>query len=440
MRFAFRIVSQSLVVLSLAMQATMVSANIDSLLRAQELLNHGQSGSALAILLAIEPELAGDTRFDYLFGLALFEEGETGKAIFALRRAVENNPDFAAARLDLARAYFSEQRFSDARSQLLVLRDQNPPPTAQKEIRNLLDQIDSRLEPGKNKYEAYLQLAGGFDGNANAATDTSRFLGFILDPESRETDSPYGSLSLGAQVQRPMNSGLVWRSRADLGQKNYPDAPFVNTTLGSLRSSVRKVKDQISYSGGVMAYRLNTDDKLNSQGVSIDGDYERALSQQTYWRVFGKLSAIRYADEQDVRDVNQYLVGSSASRVFGISNNGNLGATLLLGMDDARLAASKYNRNIYGLQLFVAWNFNNNVRIQTVAGGSQSDYDDVFFPQQVNEKRRDTLAQVTLSLTWKINRDWLFNYSYSQMKNNSNVDIFSFDRNVTGFSFRRIWR
>ena len=71
---------------------------------------------------------------------------------------------------------------------------------------------------------------------------------------------------------------------------------------------------------------------------------------------------------------------------------------------------------------------------------SRSAYDDVFFPQQTNQDRRDTLSQITLRVSWKINRHWLLNYSYSHQKNNSNVQIFGYDRDVTGVSLRRILR
>lgn len=415
-------------------------ASDDSLREAQRMLNLGQPAQALEILSPMESQLAGESHFDYLYGLALFETGHTGKAIFALQRTVDNDPSFAAARLDLARVFFIEDQLAEARSHLLILRDQNPPPAARREIRNLLARIDSRTRPGENRYQAYTEIAMGFDSNANAATDTSSFLGFVLDPESRETDSPYASYAIGGEIQRPLEPGLIWSARADLGQRNYPDASFVNTTLGSIRSRIRKVADTTQYSGGLMAYRLNTDGKLNSQGIGLEGDYQRRLNGKTYFGLLGKLTMIRYADNQDVRDVDQFLVGSTISRVFGASGLGNAGATLLLGRDNARQSGSKYSRYIAGLRAFVAWNFSNKVRIQTMAGISRSEYDDVFFPQQTNQDRRDTLSQITLRVSWKINPHWLLNYSYSHQKNNSNVQIFGYDRDVTGVSLRRILR
>ncbi|MCH6572481.1 MAG: tetratricopeptide repeat protein [Proteobacteria bacterium] len=433
-------ICKSLIAILALVYTGVAMASDDGLRKAQQMLNLGQPAQALAILSPMEPQLAGDSRFDYLFGLALLETGHTGKAIFALQRTVDDDPSFAAARLDLARAFFVEENMVEARSHLLILRDQNPPTAAQREIRNLLARIDSRARPGKNRYQAYTEFATGFDSNANGATDTSSFLGFVLDPESRETDSPYAAYSIGGEIQRPFENGLIWNTRADLGQRNYPDASFVNTTLGSIRSRIRRLGDTTLYSGGLMAYRLNTDGKLNSQGIGLEGDYQRKLNRKTYFSLLGKLTMIRYADNQDIRDVDQFLVGSTISRVFGAAGLGNAGATLLLGRDNARLSNSKYSRYITGLQVYVGWNFNSKTRIRTMVGISRSQYDDVFFPQQVNQDRRDTLSQITLRLTWKIDRHWLLNYSFSHQKNNSNVEIFGFDRNVAGVSLRRILR
>lgn len=440
MQDSFLGMTRRLILLGLMLAATTALADDATLSNAQAMLNQGQHEQALALLSPLEPELAGNLQFDYLYGLALLESGESGRAIFALERAVVTDPGFAAARLELARAYFLEGSLEQARTELVILRNQNPPPAARLVINNLLADIDSRLEPDRNQYQGFVTLGAGYDSNANAATDASRFLGFILDPDSRETPSAYGSIGGGGRIQHPLAKGVVWDTRGDLIKRNYPDASFVNTTLISLRSNIRRVHLNGSYSGGMTAYRLNTDGSLNNQGISLEGAYNRNIGPRMQWGALGKLTAIRYDSSQDVRDVNQFLLGGAMSRAFGDQGRGSYGGTLLLGRDDATEANSKYSRDLAALRLFGGWSFNEAVRIDVSGGYSQSNYDEVFFPQDLDEKREDTLGFVTVSLSWQVNPRWRLMYSVSYQNNDSNVSIFSYDRNVAGISVQRIWR
>ena len=428
------------ILLSLVLAAWTANANEQTLREAQSLLNQGQSQGALELLAPHEPQLAGNPQFDYLYGLALLESGDTGRAVFALERAVAADPGFAAARLELARAYFAEGDLDLARDELVILRGQNPPPAARLVIDNLFADIDSRLQPGTNQYEGSVVFGAGFDSNANAATDASRFLGFVLDPQSRETPSVFASVGGGGRIRRPLATGVVWDTRGDLLQRNYPDATFVNTTLASLRSSIRRVHQGGSYSGGLTAYRLNTDGSLNNEGVSLEGNYNRNLGPRMQWGLIGKYTAIRYDTAQQVRDVDQILGGGALSRAFGDQDKGSYGGTFLFGRDEATETASRYSRDLYGLRLFMGWSFNENVRLQIVGGYSRSEYDSVFFPQESTQARKDSLSNLTLNLSWQINPRWSAVYNVTYQDNDSNVPIFAYDRGVVGVTLRRVWR
>ena len=82
------------------------SATEDVLQSAQKLLQDGYSIRAYDLLQTFEDELAGNTEYDYLYGVAALDSGEPRKAIFAFQRAVMTDPNFAGARMELARAYF----------------------------------------------------------------------------------------------------------------------------------------------------------------------------------------------------------------------------------------------------------------------------------------------------------------------------------------------
>ncbi len=98
---------------------------------AQSMINAGDSLQALDLLSPHEEEYAGDKQFDYLYGLALLDTGEASNAVFAFQRALAVEPNFAGARLELARSYFDMGQMQRAQREFLLLNNQSPPAPTQ---------------------------------------------------------------------------------------------------------------------------------------------------------------------------------------------------------------------------------------------------------------------------------------------------------------------
>src|SRR6185312_3681731 len=74
--------------------------------QAESLLAEKKAAAAYALLETHELDLAGTPLYDYLLGLAALDSGHANDAAFALERVVSIQPDFAGARIELARAQF----------------------------------------------------------------------------------------------------------------------------------------------------------------------------------------------------------------------------------------------------------------------------------------------------------------------------------------------
>ncbi len=97
--------------------------------KATSLVNKGKANEAFKLLAPLEFELAGNTDYDYLFGIAALESGKPVKASLALERVLTIKPDFAGARVDLGRAYFAIGNYLKARQEFnIVLKQPNRPP------------------------------------------------------------------------------------------------------------------------------------------------------------------------------------------------------------------------------------------------------------------------------------------------------------------------
>ena len=141
-RRAFQTVT--LCVLMVASSGT-VHAQQAEIARAQQLLNQNKPAEAYEYLAPFEDRYAGDVDFDYVLGISALDSGKSDKATLAFERVLAVNPNFAGARLDMARAYFQLGDADRAKAEFLTVRELNPPQQALAVIKQYLDAIDKKI-------------------------------------------------------------------------------------------------------------------------------------------------------------------------------------------------------------------------------------------------------------------------------------------------------
>ncbi|NQX93453.1 MAG: tetratricopeptide repeat protein [Erythrobacter sp.] len=90
---------------------------------ASEAATSDQKEKAYQALSAAAEQRAGDPAFDYQLGLLSIDTGRYGEAIIALQRVLAMQPDNAAARAELARAYALAGDIDTARDQFATVVD-----------------------------------------------------------------------------------------------------------------------------------------------------------------------------------------------------------------------------------------------------------------------------------------------------------------------------
>lgn len=149
--------------------------------QARTLLEAGRPVQAYEILAAREFEFAGNTDYDHLLGIAALDAGRPDRATLALERVLAAQPDFAGARLDIARAYFAMGDMQRARSEFETVAKQSPPPAARATIDRYLKAIDERTETRRTRLSGYVDGALGKDSNVNNATAQSQLYVPLFD-------------------------------------------------------------------------------------------------------------------------------------------------------------------------------------------------------------------------------------------------------------------
>jgi len=417
----------------------MAVPDIDVMKQAERLLNQGQPVQAAALLQGYQAQLQDQREFSYLFGLALFESGRAAEAIPFLERATSDDPLFAGARIELARAYYTDGRYQDAQTQFEYLAAQSPPPAARRAIDEYLAAIDLKLAQFRWRDSWRLEPSLGYDSNANAATELNDFLGFTLDQRSREAESAFLDLKGRGDFSRILGGGRVVELGAEMQTRVYPEATFVNSIGVVGRAGMRWAMDGETRAINLRTYRLHVDGDYNNQGLSVEGSWDRSFDAMTRTGVFSRLGVLRFDDAFSNRDVNQFLLGVTGTRVLDQSRRGLVTLSGILGIDDAIEGDSLYGRDMFGVRLYTAWRFGQSLAGRLSAGWQRSNYDKAFFEQVDTAPRRDTLADISASVALRHGRFLETSAGVSYSKNDSSVELFSYDRWIIYLSLTRGW-
>lgn len=406
--------------------------------RAQALLNANRPAQALAVLEPLEAERAGDPDFDYLLALATLDAGAPAKATMIFERLLLISPAFHGARIDLARAYFQLERYADAQREFETALANAPPPRARQLIEDYLARIKARTR--KLRFARFIDIStrAGYDSNVNSATEANEFLGFNLNPISREQDSEFfeAGIKLGGAMR--LRPALKLDGRVNVQVRRNPQASFADSEVFSGALRLRHERAGQRRTIAVQAYGLRLDGDSNSSAANVVGDWQFRIGQSWWLGPLARFGIVRYEDSLQIKDANQWALGATASWQFGTSGQGALNASLLGGHDDPRDAASRYERDFIRLSGSLNWRFHERVAGMLSASYEDSDYDTVFFEQAFTQPRSDITYRGRGTLDWRMTRRWHLSHSLSYTLNVTDISVFEYERFELGLGLRYV--
>lgn len=406
---------------------------------ARRLIAGNRPADAYRLLAQHERSLAGQTLYDYLYGIAALDAGHAGDAVTALERLVANDPASASARLELGRAYYESGDRAAADRQFRTLIAGNPPPS----IRDTATAYLQAMQPAAARaggWTGAFEFGSGYDSNANAATSERTFLGITLDPDNVKTSSPFVQLGGWLDHALPVGQASRLATQARIGHRWNPDAGFVDQTIASLDTTLRVGDGPTTFSIGGGGYYGLLDGDSHHWGAALD----LALSHDfgDGWRATGLLRAgiLRYDNQfssLSPLEVNQQLAGFSLQRAAG---TGYFGVTLFAGTDDPRESGSAYGNDRLGIRLQAGSQLASGHGLGVQFGYQEVDYDDT--PGFFGTDRSDDnwFAAITGEI-----RDWpvagmALVPRLTWYNNDSNIPLYQYNRIEFGLTLRRSFR
>ena len=409
---------------------------------ARKQIVEGKPAKAYALLEPYEFEQAGNTKFDYLLGLAALNSGQAGKASLILERVLEVDPLYAAARVDLGRAYYLLGDSERARGEFTRAQALNPPPPALATIRQYLRAIDTPYTKPLTRLSSYFDAGTGYNSNVNNATTQNQITVpalldtvFTLNSANVKTGDGYLGLAAGGEAIHPISPDWSLYAAVDMRSRNdlkYSRFDYISLD-GRVGASFDKNAEQ--FQGGLVAGQFDQGGTVNRNSTGFNAEWRHTYNAANQTVLFGQHINYRYPDptlapnnfDQTIAGLGwMHVFTDGRSTVFSSVYGGNEHDTNL------RIDGGK---SIQGVRL--SWQASIGERLDLYAsGGIQwGKYNRTNSAFLVI--RDDRQADLTVGLTYRYVPNWILRPQISLIQNQSNIIVNRYDQADFSLTLRR---
>lgn len=400
----------------------------------ERLLDTGSTGRAYELAESRAAKEAGDPEFDFLFALAALAVGHPERAVFALERVLFLHPQNDRVRLELARAQFLLGNYPEARTQFELVLTHRPPTNVRDQVKLFLAKIREQEKAVRPSFHVYANINAGHDTNVNSATADSAVsvpaLGqVLLDENSQELEDDFVELEIGGEVLRPISKKKILFGKVSFSTRDNSDTDEFDTDILGLRGGISFVGKNSILRVPLQFEQLNLDGEDFRQLFITGIEWERPLTRMDRLAVFGQLGSIEYPDE-DFRDVDLVLLGTAWTHNFGQANRlislGIYFGDEKAGSDDPDVFREHWGRDYTGVYGRFNWNFTPRQTFYLSASFQTIEHD---APDPVfGDVRDEDLAQITAGWRWQWQPKWTINVELSHYNNDSNLELYSYER------------
>ena len=405
-------------------------ADDDVLTKAKALHQKGQTQQAYQLLQSNADEYAGTFEYDYLLGQTAIDAGQPLEAVFALERVIDQHPDFAPARAEIARAYFLIGENEAAKAEFKQAQKADMPADSKKLIASYLSTIDERILGGTSDSSLYISAGLGYDSNVNSATSTSQIAipTGILTLENPEADTPVGLLQGGGRFSHAIKSHINVYGNADLRLYEAFDESDFSTQIIDGVIGLHFLQGVNQYRVSLVTQIFALDGSANRNLIGLNSQWQRSIDAANQFTLFGQYASLRFPDASRL-DVNQLSIGGTWLHVFASSYQPIAYFTGYYGdeKEQTSIAGSEFvGREYFGLRTGLQLKTSARLVWSGVFTYQQSEHggDSPLF----GKTREDDFINLTIGADYLFYGGWTLRPEISYSNNDSNLEINSYDR------------
>ena len=413
--------------------------------KADVLMKQGKPAEAYSLLEPYEFQLSGDIKFDYLLGIAALDSGKPDKATLAFERVLAVDPNFAGARIDMARAYFQLGDLTRAKAEFETVLTQNPPAAARATIDNYLTAIAKQEDAKKTRVSGYVEGFMGRDNNVNFATSQNQIavpalgnLIFTLNPSSVKSPDSYRGIAFGGEISHQITSELGVYAGADVRKRSNISLDTFDSTSIDARAGVSMGEGRNLFRLGVLGGRYDLDGRSNRESDGVSAEWRHTLDTATQFSTFGQYARFRFEPTIGNNNFDQAMGGVNLLRILR-DGKALVTSTILTGNERAPLRADGGKR-FNGLRLGGQYQLGENSDLFGGLGVQYSKFDlanAAFSSASEARTRTDMMYDANIGVNWRFDKDWTLRPQISYLRNYSNIIIYKHDRTDVSLTIRR---
>jgi hypothetical protein len=422
----------SLACATISIDSAMASDGQEVIVQARELQAAGKVKQAYQLMQKHADDNAGLFEYDYLLGQLAMDSGKPVEAIFVLERALDQRPNFAPARAELARAYFIIGENKAARNEFEKVQKAEMPAASKKLMARYILAIDDRLFGNTGDTSFYVSAGIGYDTNVNTSPST-RLVALptgtieLSSPEDREKDSSAATLQGGGRFSYALKSNLQLYGGGDLRFYQLFDEDKFSTQIfdGVLGLHLMHGRDQ--YKLALVGQKFALDGKTSRNLFGMNAQWLHAVNAANQLSVFGQYAAIRFP-VSSLFDINQLSAGATWLHLFENSYQPIMHLTAYAGKESEQASNADYvGRDYFGLRAGVRVKTSAKIIWSGVVSYQKSKYGGVF-PFTGGVVRDDDFVNTTAAVDYEINKTWRITPEITYSKSTSNLGFFDYDR------------
>lgn len=395
--------------------------------------------AAYALANELQIRRAGEPDFDFYYGLAALETGHAQQAVFALERVIALIPEDQRARAELARAHFELGNYEQAKYLFQRVLAAEPPPRVRDNIQRFLDQIEARNKRRDHQLSASIEWKLGYDSNVNSATEERRIslpIGLTLElgDYSRQLNDDFSDLTLGANYLQLLRKDMGYFLSASMNQRNnlqHNEFDVRQTGIGGgliYKAGGHTIRLPLQYQ------YLQVDEAKFRATTSLGLEWNMAPIKNGQLIVFSQLARQRHIKSERIRDVDQTLLGLGYSHAFR-RGAFSPSASIYLGLEKPKQDGGEhFGRQYQGWRLAGQWRIEGGHEFQLSFAAQTVKHDEVHIA--FDELREDSFGQFGLEWGWNYDPQLRFGMALNLITNNSNIDIYTYNRLQQYFSAR----
>ena len=429
---------------------------------ADALIKAGKQADAYSLLEPKESDYSGEIDFDYLLGIAALDSGKPDRATIAFERVLILNPNFAGARLDLARAYLAMGSDDMAKAEFEIVLGQSPPDQVRAVVQKFLDHIVARREAKIQQVTGYLEGSAGRDSNVTAATpnfssgvlQAFQASGAIATGSSVRRAAGFFGVSGGLNFNRLLNEqqGLSLFAGADFRQRSYDRLSEMNNQNLDLRAgfAIDDGADNYRVFGTYGQFRqpgfvADTNGNRHTPGVSTEWRRSFSATDQMTWSLAYTQPRYTHAaldPRPSTQDTNQLSLTGSWLHVFEGSTSPLVFANFNRSVDKALRALYGKTATMDRTTSAAMAHFQFTTRANTdlfLSAGVTVRNDDSSNSRSAlpyDFYARDVTKNLSIGFTTRPWTRWTIKGTVTNTVNDSNLSLYQYNRTESSLSLR----